>query len=249
MAFLILSEIAVGIVLALLTIPLVKLGRGFFAFHAGLALALEMIGLALDRGKIYAHGPFAITLMILCALFYLRKLRWTPRLLYVAAAFGGAALGLDAMPAESAGMKIAGGMIILSSAWVLGSALVTMNLGHWYLVIQGLPFDLLGLANRRFTHALLVRVACIGAAAAFTLEEWRTLFTSSTSPLWDTVLFLTVRVAFGLAAPLLLAWMVGECVKIKSNQSATGILYVAVVFVLIGELSGMYFLLERGVPL
>lgn len=235
--------------LAILTVPMAKLGRGFFAFHTALALALEICAVAVDSEKRTAHLLFAAALAVLSILFWIRKLRWSQTLLYAAALLGVVALALDAGRLEGTSARIAGCAAILSSALVLGAALVTMNLGHWYLVIRGLPFDLLGIANRRFAGTLVVKILVILAGAAISVEAWRSMFSGAHGPLWDTLLFLTVRVAFGLMGPLVLAWMVHECVKIKSNQSATGILYVAVVFVMIGELSGMYFLLERGVPL
>lgn len=249
MTFLILSQISLGIVLILLTIPLGKLGRGFFAFHVSLALALELIALALDRTHLAAHGPFLAALLLLTLLFNIRKLRWTDIILKVAAVFGIGALAVTAIKAGDVSGSVVGGIVILSSALVLGSILVTMNLGHWYLVIQGLPIELLGVANRNFVRLMILRLAGIAVGVPLANDSWKILFTPAAGPLWDTALFLTVRVTFGLAAPLLLAWMVHECVKIKSNQSATGILYVSLVFVLIGELSGLYFLLERGVPL
>ena len=229
--------------------PLNKVGRGFFSFHVGLALALEIIALALDRSKISVYGSFVASLIILSILFAVRKLRWTRTLLGVTAVLGAGALGVDAMASGAWTVKLATALAVVSSALVLGSILVTMNLGHWYLVIKGLPFELLGVANRTFVRALLFRIFCIAVGAGLTAHSWKLLFAGSTGPLWDTTLFLTVRALFGLAAPLLLSWMVNECVKIKSNQSATGILYVSLVFVLIGEESGLYFLVERGVPL
>ena len=52
--------------------------------------------------------------------------------------------------------------------------------------------------------------------------------------------FLMTRLLFGFIAPLVLLFMVWRCVRIRSNQSATGILYVVVAFVLIGEIIAKY---------
>ncbi|OGH63222.1 MAG: hypothetical protein A3G34_15320 [Candidatus Lindowbacteria bacterium RIFCSPLOWO2_12_FULL_62_27] len=243
MAFLILSQISIGIILALIAISLDKVGRGFFSFHAALALSLEAIALALDRSRMPAFAPYGASLLILTVLYQVRKLRWTGTLIRLTALLGAAAL------VWIAGPSTADALALVSSAWVLGAVLVAMNLGHWYLVIRGLPIDLLGVANRRLIQALVLRIACIAIGVILAREAWAAMWTAAGGPMWDKVLFLTVRVAFGLAAPLVLSWMVHECVKIKSNQSATGILYVSVVFILIGELSGLYFLLHRGVPL
>jgi hypothetical protein len=49
------------------------------------------------------------------------------------------------------------------------------------------------------------------------------------------VLILSMRVLWGLVAPLILAWMIRETLRIRATQSATGILYAACVMVLVGE--------------
>ena len=63
------------------------------------------------------------------------------------------------------------------------------------------------------------------------------------------LLFFAQRVIFGLALPLALSWMIWQTVKIRSTQSATGILYVAVVFILFGEFLSHYMLVSTGYPL
>ena len=61
----------------------------------------------------------------------------------------------------------------------------------------------------------------------------------------DLWLWLPVRWLVGFAGPLLLGWMAWRCAGIRSTQSATGILYVVVVLVFIGELTGE--VVHRGV--
>ena len=58
----------------------------------------------------------------------------------------------------------------------------------------------------------------------------------------------TLFQAFGLLLPLVFSWMVIQCVKIESNQSATGILYAAVVLVLIGEMIGNFLMIHTRFP-
>jgi hypothetical protein len=60
--------------------------------------------------------------------------------------------------------------------------------------------------------------------------------------------FFWSRVLWGLAAPLLLAPFVVKTARMKSNQAATGLLYVGVVFVLVGELLAAYLTLRSGLP-
>ena len=61
-------------------------------------------------------------------------------------------------------------------------------------------------------------------------------------------IFLSARAAFGLLMPLVFGWMAYRCIKIESNQSATGIYYAMVVLVGAGELIAAYLRIEEGIP-
>jgi hypothetical protein len=50
-------------------------------------------------------------------------------------------------------------------------------------------------------------------------------------------LWLGLRWMAGLVGPAILGWMAWNCARVRSTQSATGILYVVVIFVFIGELT------------
>ena len=64
----------------------------------------------------------------------------------------------------------------------------------------------------------------------------------------DAGLWLPVRWGVGLLAPLVLDWMAWQTSRIRSTQSATGILYVAVIFCFLGELTGQL-LRDSGITL
>ena len=53
----------------------------------------------------------------------------------------------------------------------------------------------------------------------------------------------------GLALPLVVAGMTWQCCRIRSLQSATGLLYVAVALVLAGEIASKLLLVLAAVPL
>jgi hypothetical protein len=46
------------------------------------------------------------------------------------------------------------------------------------------------------------------------------------------------RILIGLVGPAIIAWMVWQTARIRSTQSATGILYAGVVLAFLGELLG-----------
>jgi hypothetical protein len=136
----------------------------------------------------------------------------------------------------------------LSSAGLLGGSLTAMVLGHWYLVARKLSFTPLARVVLIFLLALLARIACGGVSIWAQSARWEAMAARSgwTGLAIDPGVFLAARVGFGLAAPLALGWMAWRCVRIRSNQSATGILYVTLAFVLIGEIIAAYFLASRG---
>ena len=61
-------------------------------------------------------------------------------------------------------------------------------------------------------------------------------------------MFFWFRLLWGLAIPLLLALMSLHCARQRSNQSATGILYVLLVGTFIGEITAYYLAVTTGVP-
>lgn len=116
----------------------------------------------------------------------------------------------------------------LTSAALLGSATSAMLMGHSYLVAPAMALTPL----LRLTGALFVCLGLRMAVAGIWLWYW---FGGQTS-LADTALWLPVRWGIGFIVPLVLAWMAWQSARIRSTQSATGILYVVVIFVFLGEL-------------
>ena len=62
-------------------------------------------------------------------------------------------------------------------------------------------------------------------------------------------IFFWQRVLFGLVGPAVLSYLTWETAKIRSTQSATGILYVDFFTVVVGEVLAKYLLLATRVPL
>jgi hypothetical protein len=56
------------------------------------------------------------------------------------------------------------------------------------------------------------------------------------------------RWAVGLGVPAAFIYMAHDCIRRRSTQAATGILYVTGVLVFIGEIVALYLLRETGLP-
>ena len=135
-----------------------------------------------------------------------------------------------ALPAAVAGA--------LCSAALLGSMTLAMLLGHWYLVVRGMAIDPL----MRLTWAILAGIAIKTAAVCLSLWLLSHAGVGWGSPFYRLVvvegIFFWMRAGWGIVVPLLLFPMIHGTVKIRSTMAATGILYVGVVAVIIGEVLG-----------
>jgi hypothetical protein len=126
----------------------------------------------------------------------------------------------------------------LASIALLGSVNLAMLLGHWYLVVRGMPIDPL----KRLTIATLVAaIAKIALVVIVIAVAW--------PPPALKDIFFWMRVGWGLLGPLALYPMVWGTVKIRSTMAATGILYVDVVAVVIGEVLGGWLSALAHLPL
>src|SRR5687768_304858 len=119
-----------------------------------------------------------------------------------------------------------------------GLALMDMLLGHAYLTASKMtiaPFRRLNalLAGTLVWRAILATVATV----MMTREIWM-----------RDGLFILTRWLVGLLVPAVFVYMAHDCIKRRSTQSATGILYVAGVLIFIGEIIALYLVRSSGLP-
>ena len=129
----------------------------------------------------------------------------------------------------------------LLSSLLLGAGVLGMLLGHSYLTRPSLSLVPLKKLSGIF---LLLVVAQAGISLLNLLlmphndQFWLALSLSNFEGL-----YLWIRLLIGIAAPILLAWMVVQTVKERATMSATGLLYIAMVMVIVGEVFSRFFLL------
>ncbi len=131
---------------------------------------------------------------------------------------------------------------IPSSGLLMGITLATMLLGHWYL--NSPTMDLAPLQRMMLAMAVAVAVQTVVSALGLACEL---RYSTELSTAW--LLFLVLRWSFGLFGVAVLVWMAWQTLKIPNTQSATGILYVAVIGVFVGELTGLLLSAESAFPL
>ena len=168
------------------------------------------------------------------------------------------AAGLVALVAQGIGQAVGRGRrqamsiaSFLSSAALLGGACTAMILGHWYLVIPSLQVSHLQSIVKVHIASMVVRVVVVAAAIFVAIVSWQPGLGPSFRGYILSVsgIFFWQRVLFGLVGPALLSYLTWETAKIRSTQSATGILYVDFFTVVVGEVLAKYLLLATRVPL
>jgi hypothetical protein len=114
----------------------------------------------------------------------------------------------------------------LAAAWIIGGSVTAMLLGHWYLTAPMMKLKPLETLNLRFGVAAISR----GVLALVALWMMGQVATSSIQTVW-----LMMRWACGVIVPIVMAVLVQRILRYRNTQSATGVLFAAVILVFIGE--------------
>ena len=153
-------------------------------------------------------------------------------------ALAGALACLEAADPAAARAPVGTALADLTSAAVLGAALTAMLMGHSYLIAPSMSL-----------RPLLVLIAALAVSVAARMAVDGASFFTAGRPIGsldnEVILLLLVRWAVGFAGVLGLTWMAWQTARIRSTQSATGILYVVVIFCFLGELTSQ---LLAGAP-
>jgi hypothetical protein len=258
--FLFLTHLAIGIIFTLALVSR-EAGVKFFRFNAGLAAALIAVAFAFRTGG--DEGLFARVALISLAIAEAAiLLYWAtvgralasvrPMIVAVACGAGFVTLVAQALAASSGAPVASQAMTVasfLSSAALLGGACTAMILGHWYLVIPSLQVSHLQSIVKVHIISMVIRVAVVAAAVFLAIATWQPGLGPSFRHYILSIsgIFFWQRVLFGLGGPALLSYLTWETAKIRSTQSATGILYVDFFTVVVGEVLAKYLLLATRV--
>ena len=273
-----LYQLSVGILLTLAVMPLKEVDRKFYQLSSGLAALLVAVALGMvlyypfELPKNFAVSPdqlgslprwamglfflYLATLLLIYVRLRLKKIGGAKALVRVGALVGTAALvvqGLVYRPASLYGGLKAWVMPVdfITAAMFLGVFMLAMVFGHWYLV-QAMPKRLLKRMTEILILILVIRVLVVGgslwiygsqvAGGAQAISNLMDLYQGHGMFFWQ-------RILTGLAIPLVWSYMIYSTAKIGANQSATGLLYVGVVFVIIGEMISKYMFVMSGIPI
>ncbi len=141
-------------------------------------------------------------------------------------------------------------IISILAGLIFCSSLFAMNLGHWYLNVHGLPMS--HLARATYTFWLLVLLRFIWDA--YVLLTGHILYSGDSLYIWQFMMktdgfFLLIAIFFGTMFPLVSLYFATETLKLKNTQATTGILYVILCGVILGDLTYKYYLIKFGIAL
>jgi hypothetical protein len=148
----------------------------------------------------------------------------------------------------------AGTLLALGSGTLaVGAVVLAMTLGHWYLVTPRLPREPLVELTLLLVGAVLLQIALLILNVAIPAREVpeATAFLGSTTLGANPAFWL--RIAIGLLFPAALGYMSyvssrGYPANENAMMSATGLLYIAVGAVLVGEVLARGLMFLTGVP-
>ena len=160
-------------------------------------------------------------------------------------AVGGAALVLN----RSLALSLSGMLLLLTffvGAFLLGSVLLAMNWGHFYLTNPTLPIEPLAFLVRTL---LIMTVATALLSGVMTVRDWSLQPGFAEGLLLESFqgLYLWGRLLIGVLGGLVIAILAYKTVRMHSTQAATGLLYVALLMILFGEAFSRFLFLNLGI--
>jgi len=264
---LVFGQLAAGGLASLAVPPFAAIERGFYKSSAAVYLACATLYLAGRITLVVRSGTVSGMRVAEIALWtaftvvtavYLATL-WGDSSIRRARAYAAALLlGLAALSASALAYRV-GPLLSFATplypiafttgALALGAVTTGMLLGHWYLIDLGLSLEPMRRLFRFFVTVLVVHagvlVLCLlvfglGAASS----------AGTVASLWhDHGALLGARFVLGPLAGLGFAALIHRTLQIPQTMAATGLFYIAILFVLVGELLGRLILFRTALPL
>lgn len=244
-----LLRLSFGLALAMAVTPWRLVTSGFYRVHLYVVLGLMTLATL-----VAATSPEEFSFWLpasAAALSYVGSVVWLyerPRpgvaILWVIAAIAlaGAWSATPVVADAPTAARVLSWLTPPTAGLVLGVTLASMLLGHWYLNTPTMDLVPLRRLLLLLFAAIALRMAVCSVGLALELSVGDPLDT-------QRLLFALLRWLAGLVGVPALAWMAWQTLKIPNTQSATGILYVAIIGAFVGELTSQLLSVESVFPL
>jgi hypothetical protein len=262
-------QVALGGLFALAGTPFHEIERAFYKSTAAVLYVIALLGLW-GKSPIYWHSLsqrlswgiglevcFHVAFVILFSSYMLSL--WTENQAFRARSFASAVLAGSVGLILSAHNFYNAALISMEtvvypttffiSSLLLGSVTVGMLIGHWYLIDTGQSLDPFIRTYRFFVMALIAQCASL-ALSPLILYLFGTPQTAiAMQRLWQHhATLLITRAMIGQVAPLILSWMIWRTLLIPHTMAATGLFYIALLGVFVGEILGRQILALTSLP-
>ena len=262
-------QVGLGGLFALAGTPFHEIERGFYKSTAGVLYVLALIGLwgksalyaqSLTKGlswgiglEIFFHAAFVISFSCYMVSLWSERQEFRARSFAtsILAGFAGLIFSVHSFydgPLVSLEALIYPASFFLS-ALLLGSVTVGMLIGHWYLIDTGQSLEPFIRIFRFFVKALIAQCGffLIAPLALYFLGTAQSV--TALEQLWQrhSTLLIT-RGIVGDGAPAILSWMIWRTLLIPHTMAATGLFYMALLGVFVGEILGRQILALASLP-
>jgi hypothetical protein len=228
--------------------------NNFHRFHLGCPVVIAgvaIVGLWLmpvvDQ-NLKIQGGLWLALGLLITGFFWNKEKVNPWAITVLSAWG--IVFFIALYGQLLTRDVAQIALCLLSGFIVSAIFYAMNLGHFYLNVHGLKINHLKDATLAFGGLLALRLVWdVYALAVGTVMyggEKQSLFSFMNS---TEGFMLWVALFFGTIFPLGALYFAFGTLRLKNTQATTGILYVLLSAVLLGDLAYKYYLLKFGIAM
>lgn len=244
-----LYRLSLGLAAAMSLLPARWVDSGYFRVHLYVLLGLNALGTAMamsSAGAIPiwpAAGAAAVSYFGAVCWLYEKHLAGRISLVVVTLLSLCGSWVSALVPAESdASTQPLRLLDPATSGLLLGAAMAAMLLGHWYLNNPGMRLEPL----RRLIVWMAIAIAVRSIVAGIGLWQF---VTSGGWPEGVSAALLAMHWLAGIGGTAVVAVMAWQTLKIPNTQSATGLLYVAVIATFLGELASQLLSAETPFPL
>jgi hypothetical protein len=241
-------RLSFGLALAMAFVPPRQVTSGYYRNHLyvllGLNVLVTLVALAAPQ-QFALWPPFsgAIASYLGAAIWLYEKPRAGRAALVIVALLAVAGAFLAPRPEGASSLaRVLYYCDIVTGGLVLGTTMAAMLLGHWYLNTPTMALAPLRRLLLLMGGAIVARALVCGLSLALELQ-------TSGGLSQQTMLFLLLRWLSGIVGAGGLTVMAWKTLQIPNTQSATGILYVAVIVTFIGELVSLLLSSSTSFPL
>lgn len=251
-----LLSMAFGISLFTLIAKSELTGGGFLRLVHNVSISSLLLGFICHLYRIPFGGPaswvyiFSLCCLVLSSVFHKDEKTKTMWGLYITQniALAASLYIYQSQQFTGGNFNLMNVTFFFSSALFLGVITYSMLLGHWYLVVPKLSEKPLKVALSVtwivMAIKLMMTLGALFKDAGFFLEGSRL----GAGYMFNWII-LTMRMVWGYLIIGIMSYFTWRLVKMRSIQSATGVLYVMTFFVFVGELISAYLFHKYGMYL